>query len=218
MGFSFRARATAHPRTHTPRPARPRLDGRVGRVLVPRLRWHGTWRDQLVVATDAFETEPTDADIDLDEALAVCLSLAGVAPRGDLAALAPPPGGSSAARSLGSTAVVHGDLAPWNLLRTSDGIALVDWESSNFDLDPLFDLTHFVVSTGALLGTRSPSDAVAELTHRGLRGWRYLEALDVDPGLGPELVRHYLRRMTTFGNEVDRHFRSQMLALLPKST
>ena len=178
----------------TERAALERLDGRVGSVLVPRLRWHGVWHEQLVVATDAFETRPTARDIDLDEALAVCLALAGVA---------------------GDVSVVHGDLAPWNLLRTSDGIALVDWESGRFGLDPLFDLTHFVVSTGALLGAHSPSAAVALLTHPGSRGWRYLEALDVDPEIGPDRVRRYLRRMTTFGNEASRRFRAEMLALLP---
>jgi hypothetical protein len=115
-------------------------------------------------------------------------------------------------------AEVHGDLAPWNLLRTPEGIALVDWEAGRFDFDPLFDLTHFVVSTGALLGARGPDEAVAELTARGSRGWRYLEALDIDPALGPEFVRHYLRRMTTFGNDVDRHFRARMLARVSERT
>ena len=51
--------------------------------------------------------------------------------------------------------VVHGDFAPWNLLRTADGIALVDWESSRFELDPMYDLAHFVASKGALLGAHA---------------------------------------------------------------
>jgi hypothetical protein len=169
-----------------------RLDGRVGGVLVPCVRWFGAWREHTVLATDAMTTEPDAADADIEEALDVCLSLAG------------PPGTG--------VAVVHGDLAPWNLLRTPRGIALVDWETSRFEHDPLFDLAHFVVSTGSLLGWHDPRRAVAILTRPGSPGWRYLDALDLDPTEAPDLVRHYLRRMTTFGTEASRRYRGRMLA------
>jgi RecA/RadA recombinase len=46
----------------------------------------------------------------------------------------------------------HGDVAPWNLLRTSDGWCLVDWESAGSGHLPFDDLFHFLVQGHALLG------------------------------------------------------------------
>jgi hypothetical protein len=62
----------------------------------------------------------------------------------------------------------HGDCAPWNLLRTSSGWALVDWESAG-DAPPFHDLCHFIVQSHALLGRPSAADVIAGFV-RG-EGW-----------------------------------------------
>jgi len=49
----------------------------------------------------------------------------------------------------------HGDCAPWNLLRTSDGWVLVDWEEAGPGAPPFYDLAHYVVQAHVLLGTPS---------------------------------------------------------------
>jgi hypothetical protein len=51
----------------------------------------------------------------------------------------------------------HGDMAPWNLLRTSDGWVLVDWEHALEAAPPYFDLFHYVVQSSALLKRPSRS-------------------------------------------------------------
>jgi hypothetical protein len=60
----------------------------------------------------------------------------------------------------------HGDLAPWNLLRTRDGWTLVDWESAREDAPPFHDLCHFFVQAHSLLG-RPSERAVVDGFERG---------------------------------------------------
>jgi hypothetical protein len=47
--------------------------------------------------------------------------------------------------------VEHGDFAPWNLIRTPDGLRAIDWEDACLDGFPGFDLVHFVIQTGVLM-------------------------------------------------------------------
>jgi hypothetical protein len=172
-----------------------RLHGAIPGVLVPAVRWVGPWRGQLAMATEALASTPNGRDIDLEEALGLVIALARGSDR-----LGP---------------VVHGDFAPWNLLRTPDGIALVDWESSRFELDPLYDLAHFITSKGVLLGAHEPAAAVQLLTSEASPGWRYLEALEVDPRRASQEVRRYLERTVAKGTPTTRRYRQAMLDLLP---
>ena len=55
----------------------------------------------------------------------------------------------------------HGDFAPWNLLRVDDAWVAVDWESSEQDAPPFYDLFHFLVQSCALLG-RPSQEAVLQ--------------------------------------------------------
>lgn len=64
---------------------------------------------------------------------------------------------------------IHGDLGPWNLLRTHSGWVLVDWEHSRTDGAPLWDVLHHLVQTAALLGRPHPETLLAGVL-RG-RGW-----------------------------------------------
>lgn len=61
--------------------------------------------------------------------------------------------------------LVHGDLAPWNVLRTPGGIGLIDWETAKFADQPLRDLIHYLVQAGALLRWTDVPTVVRELTH-----------------------------------------------------
>ena len=101
-----------------------RLQGQLSGVLVPTIRWTGLWCKRPVLAMNAVTSGRSARDVGLEDALKVSLVLA----RG--------------ANSVGP--VVHGDLAPWNLMDTPRGIALVDWETSRQEIDPLFDLAHYV--------------------------------------------------------------------------
>jgi hypothetical protein len=172
-----------------------RLHGAIPGVIVPAVRWVGPWRGHLAMATEALASTPDRRDIDLEEALVVAVALARGSER--------------------DGPVVHGDFAPWNLLWTPDGIGLVDWESSRFQLDPLYDLAHFVTSKGALLSSHQPADAVRLLTAEASPGWRYLETLDSDPRRAPEYVRSYLERTAQRGTSTTRRYRQAMLDLLP---
>jgi hypothetical protein len=82
-------------------------------------------------------------------------------------------------RSLGNATcegapLVHGDLTPWNLLTTARGLVLLDWESARVDSQPLWDLCHFVVMSGSLLGKHTPVEAVSLLTETASPGRRLL--------------------------------------------
>jgi thymidylate kinase len=63
----------------------------------------------------------------------------------------------------------HGDVAPWNLLKTTNGWVLVDWEDARAARPPFYDLMHYLAQSRTLLGrpsTRELVDGVA-----GKRGW-----------------------------------------------
>lgn len=45
----------------------------------------------------------------------------------------------------------HGDLAPWNLLRTRDGLVAVDWEEAELNGLPWLDLAYYVLRTALLI-------------------------------------------------------------------
>lgn len=69
-----------------------------------------------------------------------------------------------------ATGYVHGDLAPWNVLRTGSGWVLCDWEDAAECDVPGWDLWHWIVQSHALLGR--PGRAFAREVLRGEgRGW-----------------------------------------------
>lgn len=140
-------------------------------IRVPRLAWHGEHDGFFAVATELVVRRSPRAEADLEDALALACRLA-TTERGF---------------------VVHGDFAPWNLVPVDGDVALVDWEASRFEEDPLYDLAHYVTRRGALLGAWSPRGAVERLTARGSVGWRCLERTGQDPGAAPEHVARYLR-------------------------
>jgi hypothetical protein len=139
---------------------------------VPNVRWSGPRTGWFAVATDIAKRTGAAAEPDLEDARSVACALA-TTKRGF---------------------VVHGDLAPWNIVPTATGLVLVDWEESRFDADPLFDLAHYVTRSGALLRAWGPEIAVLYLTQRGSIGWRYLDEIGLDPSSAAEHLGRYLGR------------------------
>jgi hypothetical protein len=76
--------------------------------------------------------------------------------------------GAEAAADRPSFGLSHGDVAPWNLLKTSDGWVLIDWEDAQERQTPFYDLIHFLVQSHALLGR--PSRSAVLQGFRG-KGW-----------------------------------------------
>ena len=91
----------------------------------------------------------------------------------------------------------HGDCAPWNLLRTSHGWVLVDWESAG-EAPAFHDVCHFVVQSHALLGRPSATEVIDGFQRR--RGWVgraisvYAEAADLSPESARDALAGYLDR------------------------
>ena len=97
----------------------------------------------------------------------------------------------------GPVGPVHGDFAPWNLLRTA-GWGLVDWESADEE-GPLFhDLCHYLVQAHTLLGRPSREHLLGGF--RGKGGWvgnavrAHADAVGIDPVNVEPLLRDYLIR------------------------
>lgn len=94
--------------------------------------------------------------------------------------------------------IVHGDFAPWNFIRVSgeDGHAwaLIDFENARFGSEPLFDLSHFVVRSGELLGSWTPARAADLLCSVGSPGWKLLASTGLDPARATGFVLDYLDR------------------------
>jgi hypothetical protein len=98
----------------------------------------------------------------------------------------------------GPVGPIHGDFAPWNLLRSSGGWALVDWESADEEGPPFHDLCHYMVQAHTLLGRPS-----REALLRGFRegvGWvgdalrAYADAAGLDATRAEPQLRAYLVR------------------------
>jgi hypothetical protein len=85
----------------------------------------------------------------------------------------------------------HGDLAPWNMLRTATGWSIVDWADARPDGPPFFDVLHYLVQSHALLGRPTHDDLVDGLQGHGHVG-RIIAAYAEGAGLEPADVLRYL--------------------------
>ena len=137
---------------------------------VPRVRWSGTWGDMAVLAVDALP--PAPAATRVDDVIALCNSMVN--------------------GERGMPPVVHGDLAPWNVRLSAGRPVVIDWESAYLARAPLRDLSHFVISSGALLAAYTPRQAVAMLCGEGSPGARHLCAVGEDPHAAVTFLRNYL--------------------------
>jgi hypothetical protein len=62
---------------------------------------------------------------------------------------------------------VHGDVAPWNLLKTRNGWVLVDWENASTSANPFDDVFHYLIQAYALLNRPRKADLIAGLREEG---------------------------------------------------
>jgi hypothetical protein len=74
--------------------------------------------------------------------------------------------GSTAA----SSGAVHGDLAPWNLLRAPGGWTLIDWEFARDAAPPFYDLFHYLVQSHVMLGKPTAREII-DAVYRQTDGW-----------------------------------------------
>lgn len=91
----------------------------------------------------------------------------------------------------------HGDLAPWNLLRTADGWCLIDWEDADEAAPAFEDPLQYLVSAHALLGRPNRADLIAGVRGRGWIGralHAYADAADIDEASLPDAFVSYLER------------------------
>jgi aminoglycoside phosphotransferase (APT) family kinase protein len=97
----------------------------------------------------------------------------------------------------GSRGAAHGDLAPWNVLRTDTGWTLVDWEDASEDAPPFTDVLHYLVQAYALLRRPTRRDLLASVrTGRGTAGAAirvYALAAGVAAGVAFGELRSYLK-------------------------
>lgn len=83
-------------------------------------------------------------------------------------------------------AIQHGDLAPWNVLRSPEGeLGAVDWECGGLESVPHLDLAHYILQVSFLVLRWSPSKAM-----RFAVG--YLTG-QMGQGLSPEAARTLIR-------------------------
>jgi RecA/RadA recombinase len=161
-------------------------------LVRPTLTWSGEWRNHLVLVTRAAQrcsTVPWTAHEVVPLAAALATAGADGAP------------------------LTHGDLAPWNLIRTAEGPVLLDWESARWTDEPLHDLAHFVVQAGALLGRYGPDRAVAMLCDDGSPGARLLCARGHDGADARTMLGAYLAQARPTEPRAVR-FQAEMLRLV----
>jgi hypothetical protein len=157
----------------------------------PKVMWSGNWKDHFVLVTEPVELS-SKAKFTAQELVPLVSALGSASESG-----AP---------------LTHGDLAPWNLVRTANGPVLLDWEVSRWSDEPLHDLAHFVVQAGALLGRYSPQQAVSLLCGPNSPGRQVLVARRRDFAEAHPLLCDYLARARpTVPRAVS--FRDEMLRL-----
>jgi hypothetical protein len=95
----------------------------------------------------------------------------------------------------GALGAAHGDFAPWNLLRTDEGWALVDWEGFRGSAPPFFDLFHYLVQSNSELHRPSARSIIYGLHRNGWIGGviaAYAEGAGLDVRMAPPSLRAYL--------------------------
>lgn len=118
------------------------------------------------------------------------------------------------ATALHAAEIVHGDLAPWNVIVGEGGYVLLDWEEARTGLEPLHDLVHFVLKAGALHRSWSPEKAAEILTREGGPGRTYLHAIGEHELCPRDLVSRYLDSTAGVWTRPEQRFRARLERLI----
>ncbi|MGW1030147.1 phosphotransferase [Streptomyces sp. NPDC002577] len=149
------------------------IPGRGLRLAVPKFLFAGLVGERYVVVTLAWPNSRPAGPLERNELLEITEVL-----------------GMTAS---GCGPIVHGDFAPWNVLRTPAGIALVDWERAGIADQPLRDLIHYLVQAGAYLRWHDVDTVVRELTHPQGMVAELAQRLELSPALAREALGEYFR-------------------------
>lgn len=104
---------------------------------VPQLRRADNWEGHFAVVLEAAPKED-DETPSLDQIVEFCAEMY---------------------RGFGQGPLIHGDLAPWNVRMARGRLFVLDWEDARKGDEPAFDLTHYVVQSGALAKSWGVSEA-----------------------------------------------------------
>jgi hypothetical protein len=88
----------------------------------------------------------------------------------------------------GHSGLTHGDVAPWNLLRTEREWILTDWEEARENGEPFFDLFHYLVQAHLNLGRPSRQAFLEGLNGKGQIG-SVITAYSAELGVAPAAAR-----------------------------
>jgi hypothetical protein len=92
---------------------------------------------------------------------------------------------------------LHGDFAPWNVLRTNAGWSVVDWENATSEGVQFHDLCHYLVQAHALLGRPSEAAMLEGFGRRkgsvGRAVVAYAQGAGVSADGAADALRTYLR-------------------------
>jgi thymidylate kinase len=103
--------------------------------------------------------------------------------------------------------LAHGDVAPWNLMRTAAGWCLIDWEDAGDGHPPFYDVFHFLALSQSLLDR--PDRATVDAGVHHLTGWvgaairAYAEGAGIGTDDVPERFDEFLVRIRE--GDVDRN-------------
>lgn len=110
--------------------------------------------------------------------------------------------------------IVHGDLAPWNILWDGRRWYLIDWEESRPDGEPFHDIFHFYVQGHTLLSNPSAKAIVSGLTSGSGPVGESIAAFAAGAGIPPRLAaRHfdsYLARSVPHRDDSDDSLRTAL--------
>lgn len=96
---------------------------------------------------------------------------------------------------LGRKGVAHGDFAPWNVLETTSGWGVIDWENCQASADPYFDLFHYLVQSNSELRRPGRQAILDGLDGKGWVGTvirAYADGSQVDVAESKRMLAGYL--------------------------
>ncbi|MCG8637397.1 MAG: aminoglycoside phosphotransferase family protein [Desulfobacterales bacterium] len=113
--------------------------------------------------------------------------------------------------------IMHGDFAPWNVLVNKGQVRVIDWESCEPEGLPFFDIFHYVLRYGFLVGHWPPQRTLSRIRTliNSVLFREYLKKTGMDKKTAWVFLELYL--LVSLADEdvmLDKGFRDQHIALL----